>query len=123
MPQAICLYTIIICYLLIQADLELDVKNVLNVLRGAGFADADWAELGLQLIQQHFELATIRADHSQANHCMIETISQWIKSDPEASWQKLAEAVPKVRGYGEATAASVREKAGIVHTGTCTFYV
>ena len=98
------------------------MKNVLNVLRGAGFADADWAELGLQLIQ-HFELATIRADHSQANHCMIETISQWIKSDPKASWEKLAEAVPKVGGYGEATAASVREKAGMVQTGTCMFYV
>ena len=100
--------------------MELDPKNVLNVLREAGFADAGWAELGLQLIN-HFELATIKADQGQANLCMIETISQWLKSDTKASWEKLAEAIPKVVGYGEATAASVREKAGILQT--CMFYV
>ena len=103
-------------FISIHTGLKLDVKNVLNVLREAGFADVGWAELGLQLIN-HFELATIKADHGQANYCMIETISQWLKSDPKASWQKLAEAVSKVGGYGEATAASVREKAGIAHTG------
>ena len=117
--QAICLHIIIISYFLVHTGLELNVKNVLNVLREAGFADAGWAELGLQLIQ-HFELATIKADHSQANLCMIETISQWLKSDPKASWEKLAEAVSKVRGYGEVTAACVWEKARIVHTGMLT---
>ena len=92
------------------------MKNVLNVLREAGFAGAGWAELGLQLIN-HFELATIKADHGQANLCMIETISQWLKSDTKASWEKLAEALVNVEGYGEATADIVRQKAGIVHTG------
>ena len=96
------------------------MKNILNILREAGFADAGWAELGLQLIN-HFELATIKADHGQANLCMIETISQWLKSDPEASWEKLVEAIPKVGGYGEATAVIVREKAGILQT--CMFCV
>ena len=96
--------------------LELDVKNVLNVLREAEFADADWAELGLQLID-HFASSTIKADHGQANLCLIDTISKWLKSDPKASWEKLAKSLPKVRGYGEATTAMVQEKAGIVHTG------
>ena len=103
-----------------SVGLELDVKNVLNVLREAGFADAGWAELGLQLIQ-HFELETIKADHSQANLCMIQTLSQWLRTDTEASWEKLAAAVSKVGGYGEATAASVWEIAGIAQT--CMFYV
>ena len=101
---------------LIHAGLEVDVKNVLNVLREARFADADWAELGLQLIDR-FDLSTIRADHGKANLCMMETISQWLKSDPKASWEKLNDTIPKVGGYGEATAAIVWEKAGIVHTG------
>ena len=101
---------------LIHAGLELDVKNVLNVLREARFADTDWAELGLQLIDR-FDLAALKADHGKANHCMMETISQWLKSDPKASWEKLADAVTKVGRYGEATAAIVWEKAGIVHTG------
>ena len=103
----------IIIYLHIDAVLELDVKNVLTVLREARFADADWAELGLQLIDR-FESTTIKADHSQANLCMIETISQWLKSDPEASWKKLAEVLPKVQRYGEATAATVRKNTGIL---------
>ena len=96
--------------------LELDVRNVLNVLREAGFADGDWAELGLQLID-HFASSTIKADHGQANLCMSDTISQWLRTDTKASWEKLAKSLPKVRGYGEATAAMVQEKAGIVHTG------
>ena len=94
------------------------MKSVLNVLREARFADADWVELGLQLIDR-FDLSTIRADHGKANHCMMETISQWLKSDPKASWEKFADAVTKVGGYGEATAANVREKAGI--PPTCMF--
>ena len=92
------------------------MKNVLNVLREAEFADAGWAELGLQLID-HFDLSTMKADHGQANLCMIETISQWLKSDPKASWEKLSVSLPKVKGYGEAIAAIVRKKAGIVPTG------
>ena len=101
---------------LIHAGLELDVKNVLNVLREARFADGDWAQLGLQLID-HFDSTTIKADHGKANLCMIDTISQWLVKDTQASWEKLTDAMPKMRGYGEATAAIVREKAGIVHTG------
>ena len=99
--------------------MELELRNVRNVLHEARFSDADWAELGLQLIDR-FDLSTIKADHGQANLCMIETISQWLKMDHEASWEKLAEAVVKVGGYGEATAVIVRKKAEILHT--CMFY-
>ena len=95
---------------------ELDVKNIVNVLHEAKFVDGDWAELGLQLID-HFDSTTIRADHDRACDCMIKTITQWLKTDIKASWWKLAEAVVMVEGYGEATAASVRQKAETVHTG------
>ena len=37
-------------------------------------------------------------------------------NDSKAAWEKLAEAVVKVGGYGEATAASGLQKAGIVYT-------
>ena len=99
-----------------QTDLKLDEKNIVNVLHEAKFADGDWAQLGLQLID-HFDSTTTRTNHSEASLCMIDTILQWLAKDTEASWEKLAEAIAKVRGYGEATANRVREKAGIVHTG------
>ena len=92
------------------------MKNIVNVLHEAEFADGDWPQLGLQLID-HSALTTIKSNHGQAGLCMIETISQWLKTDCEASWKKLAEAVAKVVGYGEATANIVRERGGIVHTG------
>ena len=111
--QVICPYINTNYHLIHAGSLELDLLNVLNVLREAGFADAGWAELGLQLID-HFDLSTTKADHGQANLCMIETISHWLKSDLEASWEKLADAIPKVRGYGEAIATIVRR--------TCMFY-
>ena len=109
-----------ICLLYSFAELplakELNVKNIVNVLHEAKFSAGHWTQLGLQLID-HFDSTTIRADHDRVSDCMSHTISQWLKSDTKASWEKLAEAVSKVGGYGEVTAASVREKAGIAHTG------
>ena len=96
---------------------ELNVKNVVNVLHEANFADGDWEQLGQQLIDRA-SLTTIRVNrHGNSNLCMIDTIDQWLKTDTEPSWEKLAKAVAKVGGYGEATADIVWKKAGIVHTG------
>ena len=92
------------------------MKNIVNVLDEAMFADGKWAQLGLQLID-HFDSTTIRTDYGRASDCMIDMIFQWLRTDTKASWEKLAEAVTKVKGYGEATAARVLQKAGIVHTG------
>ena len=92
----------------------LNLRNVLNVLHEAHFADGEWAQLGLQLIN-HFDSTTIRADYGRATDSMSHTITQWLAKDTEASWDKLAEAVAKVIGYGEATAVSIRQLAGIVH--------
>ena len=96
--------------------MELNNKNVLNVLHQAGFADADWELLGDQLISNS-ALKNIRANrHGDSSHSMIDTIAQWLRTDTEASWEKLAEAVAKLQQYGEATANKVREMAGIGKT-------
>ena len=93
--------------------MELNDKNILNVLHAAGFADAHWELLGMQLIMRSTAL-TIRANrHGDSSLCMIDTISQWVRTDIEASWEKLAAAVAKVEQYGEATANIVRKKAGV----------
>ena len=98
---------------------KLDVKEIVNVLHEAKFADGDWEQLGQQLID-HASLKTIRANrHGDPSLCMSDTISQWLNNDSEASWEKLAGAVAKVGEYGEATANIVRQKAGIVHPGIC----
>ena len=96
---------------------ELNVTNIVNILHEANFADGDWEQLGQQLIDRA-SLTTIRVNrHGNSSLCMIDTIDQWLKTDTEPSWEKLAKAVAKVGGYGEATANIVWEKAGIVHTG------
>ena len=97
------------------------MKTVVNVLHNAKFADGDWAQLGLQLIDPT-ALKTITSNHpGDASLCLIDTISQWLRTDREVSWEKLAAAVSKVGGYGQATADTVRQNAGIVDT--CTFYL
>ena len=102
--NSLCLHT---------AKMKLNEKYILNVLHEAEFADAHWELLGNKLIK-HSALLTIRANrHYQANLCIMDTISQWLRSDTEASWEKLAAAVAKVEEYGEATANIVRQKAGI----------
>ena len=88
---------------------ELVVKNVLNVLHEAGFSDGHWFQLGQQLIETT-NLMTIKANHHEGSDCMIYAISHWLQSDLKASWEKLAEAVSKVGGYGEATAKAVQQK-------------
>ena len=92
---------------------ELDVKNIVNVLHEAEFADGDWELLGLQLIK-HTDLTTIEANRrGKASLCMMDMVSQWLKTELEPSWNKLAEAIKMVEGYGKATAKVVRQKAGI----------
>ena len=92
---------------------ELDEKNIVNVLHEAEFADGDWELLGLQLIK-HTHLTTIRANRrGEVSLCMKDMVSQWLKSESQPSWNKLAEAVEKVEGYGKATAKVVQQIAGI----------
>ena len=103
-----------------HTGLNLDTRNVLNVLHEAGFADADWELLAQQLIE-HTALLNIKADCDKSTLRMTGTISQWLRTDLKPSWEKLAEAVAKIERYGEATAECVRLNAGIVHT--CMFFV
>ena len=106
--------------------MELNERNVLNVLHEAEFNDTEWELLGQQLIELSV-LLNIRADRrGNPNLCMIDTIAQWLRTDPKASWGKLADAVSKVKGYEEATADTVWRKAGIGKTDfwseMCIFY-
>ena len=96
--------------------MELNDRNILNVLHEAEFADAHWELLGKQLIK-HAALLNIRANRlGDPSLCMIDTISQWLRTDTKASWEKLAGAVAKVEQYEEATANTIRRKAGIGKT-------
>ena len=93
--------------------MELNNRNILNVLHEAWFADAHWELLGEQLISGP-ALLNIRADrHGDPSLCMIDTISRWLRTDTKASWEKLAAAVAKLEQYEEATANIVRQRAGI----------
>ena len=93
--------------------MELNDRNILNVLHEARFADAHWELLGKQLISGP-ALLNIRANrYGDSSLCMIDTISQWLRTDTEASWEKLAEAIAKLEQYKETTAIIVRQKAGI----------
>ena len=93
--------------------MELNDKNIVNVLHEADFADAHWELLGKQLIKRS-ALLNIRANrHGDSSLCMIDTIAQWLRTDATKSWEKLADAIAKVEEYGEATADTVRREAGI----------
>ena len=96
--------------------MELNDRNILNVLHEAEFADAHWELLGKQLIKRS-ALLNIRANrHGDSSLCIMDTIAQWLRTDAAKSWEKLADAVAKVEEYGEATADIVRQMAGIGKT-------
>ena len=100
---------------------ELVVRNVLNVLHEAGFSDGHWFQLGQQLIEIA-DLKMIEANRHKVSDCMADTISQWLQSDVEAAWEKLAEAVSKVGGYGEATAKAVQQKGNLISSLWCNYH-
>ena len=107
-----CTMTFSVCFHV--AKMELNDKNILNVLHKAEIADAHWELLGKQLIINRAALPNIRANRrGEANLCMIDAIAQWLRTDTEASWEKLAKAVAEVEEYGEATADIVRREAAI----------
>ena len=90
----------------------------MNVLHEAGFSDGDWFQLGQQLIETA-DLKRIKASDREPSNCMIHILFQWLQSDLKASWEKLAEAVTRVGGYGEATAKAVQLKAGLGKSTYC----
>lgn len=115
------LHIIIVNYLPKHAGLELNLRNIVNVLHETGFSDGHWEQLGQQLIE-YDTLATFRTNrHGDCSLCLSDTISRWLNNDLDKSWEKLAEAVARVKEYGQATADCVKQKAGIVHK--CMFYV
>ena len=97
--------------------MELNDRNILNVLHKAEFADAHWELLGRQLISGP-ALNNIRANrHGDSSLCMIDTIDQWLRTDTEVSWEKLTGAVANLEQYGEATANRVRKRVGVGKAG------
>ena len=71
---------------------DLTEKNILNATK-----DVKWYELGIQLDFKTSRLDVIADDHHHnAERSKIKLISEWLKNDPEASWNKLAAALRQV---------------------------
>ena len=61
---------------------------------------AKWYQLGVQLGISPATLNTIEYNcHHDAQRCMTEVISMWLRNAPECSWAKLAQAVEAMGGY------------------------
>ena len=54
-----------------------------------------------------------RASSSDPHIQLSGLLTLWARSDPEASWDRLATAVSKIPKYGRGTARRIRIKAGI----------
>ena len=79
------------------ASTPLTVKDIQNELREL---TAEWYQLGIQLGILPATLSTIRCDHPcDAQGCMTEVITRWLRNAPECSWAKLAQAVEDMGDY------------------------
>ena len=56
----------------------------------------DWHGLGLQLELQNSRLKKIHKEHLTEDDRRREMIHVWMYSDPEASWEKLSEALKRI---------------------------
>ena len=87
-------------------DLEIELRDVIIALKDV--AGTQWYDLGLQLRLSPSTLDTIASDHQAADDCKRTMLRKWLKSDPGASWEKLAAALTLV-GH-ESTAAAIKSK-------------
>ena len=61
---------------------------------------AKWYQLGVQLEIDSATLSTIESNHPHdAQRCMTEVITRWLRNAPEHSWEKLTEALEAMGGY------------------------
>lgn len=94
--------------------MQLDERNILNVLHKAEFADAHWFQLGQQLGLKRPALLNIGANRCDDPYlCMCDVISWWLNNDLSKSWEKLATAVENTDQYGLVNGNTVRKEAGI----------
>ena len=75
-----------------EAAIKFTVKNVFNITKDV----VDWFGLGTQLDVKHSRLKKIRREIDTDDGRRNEMINYWLNTDPEASWEKLSEALVRV---------------------------
>ena len=71
-----------------------DTRSLRIVLNGISTIAADWFNLGLALGLSYDTLKTIECNYPKnAQRCQIETITTWLQSSSQPSWQRLASAL------------------------------
>ena len=61
---------------------------------------AEWYQLGLQLKLETPKLKEIEKNYPKdAQRCKSEVLDWWLRNAPEASWEKLAQALEAMDGY------------------------
>ena len=69
-------------------ELKLELRKV--VVELADVTGEQWFDLGLQLRLKAHVLENIRANYPDVDSRKRNMLSEWLKRDPEASWEKLA---------------------------------
>ena len=72
--------------------IRFDVKNVVSIIED----DVDWFGLGTQLEVTYSRLKKIRLENDTEDGRRREMIVSWLYGDPEASWEKLSDALVRI---------------------------
>jgi len=74
-------------------DKSLDIRTLTHELKDV----TEWFQLGGQLGVRHDKLKQIEQDCGrETERCKTEMLNRWLQSDPEASWNKVVEAVQRM---------------------------
>ena len=94
---------------------DLHVHSAIEELKGF---DMNWQDLGTLLSLDDFYLDSIECGNygvGTKRDALMMVLDVWLRKDPGASWEKLADAVEKC-GY-TTTAKNIRKKGNISSTG------
>ena len=81
-------------------DLERELPDIVLLLKDA-LTGTQWYDLGLQLRLPSSTLDTIATHSDHEQNLMM--LREWLQTDPEASWDKLADALTMIGQKATAT--------------------
>ena len=61
----------------------------------------DWFSLGIHLDIPTSDMKRLEMHYKDPMRCKIEVIGLWLDNDPEATWNKLAQAVEDMGGHAK----------------------
>ena len=114
MVYVVAVMLIITCIYISHVVDRPTIKQLQGVMRIKNISiTPDWIQLGLELLDSHVILDSIKANHrNDVSTCCRVMFEKWLEKTPDASWSQLVTALNNIESRAAACAISKLFKPG-----------